>query len=105
MKALVSKTLVVSVALFMLVTWVRAQSSGDRPPGVAQESWIPISDSAGILVLDTSPPFGGLTDPLPPNVSVASRAPITGVLVAKHNGVWARIEMPEPPARARPLRK
>lgn len=34
MKALLSKSILVAVALLAAATWVLAQSQGDRPPGV-----------------------------------------------------------------------
>ena len=63
MKALLSKSILVAVALLAAATWVRAQSQGDRPPGVDAERWIPISDNAGVMAdgrpTQSAPDFKG----------------------------------------------
>jgi hypothetical protein len=105
MKALLSKTVVVAVALFVLTTWVRAQSGSDMPPGIDQARWLPLSDSAGILLTDvpsTSPRatyrFEGNEPVVIPDLQQG-----TGVLIAKLNGLWTRVDLSPPPARAQRL--
>ena len=100
MKALLSKSILVAVALLAAATWVRAQSQGDRPPGVDAERWIPISDNAGVWLM------GGLTQSPPISRAPGVRTSIcieciqrTGQLMVKFNGAWFQVHAPEPPIR------
>lgn len=52
MKALVSISLLTTMALLVMATRVPAQSPSDRPRGVNEESWVSVSDSVGIVVTD-----------------------------------------------------
>ena len=110
-------TLVLAGALIagMLVSSGKAQTEVDRPPGVPIENWIAISDSVGIVIrnlpqqqpstafrFDRDQP--GRLIPIPPNaieipLDVQS---LPGVLMAKHSGLWIRIDM-VPPAQLHPL--
>ena len=80
------------VLLFMLANVVatRAQSGAAAPPpGVSAESWVPISDTAGIVLESDLTPavsgsFGGPLGPPP------MRA--TGTLMVRHNGRWLILE-------------
>jgi hypothetical protein len=91
MRATLLKSIAVSVALLVLATWVRAQSDSDRPPGVDEETWIALSDDAGIVITNvTFAPSEGLQR--------------TGVLMAKFNGAWMRVDLAPPGARVQHLR-
>ena len=107
MRVLFQRSLVVAAVLMVLTSLVRAQSSGDRPEGVSPEKWIRISDSLGIAVLSTSPPP---FDPsrFPPNFPIPPPdrliyVSLGGVLMAKYNGYWTRVDIIAPPAQPQPL--
>jgi hypothetical protein len=100
MKAFLSSTIVVLVAILATTTWARAQAPGDRPPGIEERNWIAVSDAVGIVLVD----FGAARNPLPSGAPVAlSQVPrSTGVLMVKVNGLWTRLEWAEAPPRVHP---
>jgi hypothetical protein len=99
MKASLSVSLVVLVAVFVIATWARAQPPIDRPVGVDVENWIAMSDSVGIA-LTRANRIGTL--PSGAQVDVSGAPQRTGVLMAKVNGLWTRIELAEGPPRLQP---
>jgi hypothetical protein len=95
-----SQWLLVATAC-LVVTASMAQSGGDRPPGADGNNWVPISDSAGILLTNVSP--SGVTRLRGFDVETLVPMSGTGILMVKHGGVWMRVD-PEPPRpRVQPL--
>ncbi len=45
------------VLLLATGAWMLAQKSGDRPPGIPAEKWIPLTENSGIVLRDTSRTF------------------------------------------------
>jgi hypothetical protein len=90
MKVTLSKSVAVGIALLVVTTWVRAQSDSVRPPGVDEESWIALSEDAGIVLTDVTFGSGGPRR--------------TGVLMANFNGVWTRVDFAPPEPRVQHLR-
>jgi len=113
MKAVLAAILAAVVITFLLTTtWAGAQSASERPPGVDEETWIALSPSAGIVLRDvvSAPPpslfrFENNEPVVIPQLQRATGAPMTGVLMARVNGVWARVDLEPPPARMQPLHK
>ena len=105
MRALVTKLVLAGAALMLFAFWVHAQAPADRPAGVPAENWIRISDSVGIAIANVT------STPLRSNYSFAPNEPkviplvqsATGVVIAKYNGVWTRIDFAAPPAQAQHL--
>jgi hypothetical protein len=98
----------------ILMSAVRAQPEANRPPGVPIENWISISESAGIVIGNVpriptryrfDPRQPGVPIPLPPGANTIPYGvqSLPGVLMAKHGGVWIRVETPMPPAQLQPL--
>lgn len=98
----------------ILLSSVHAQPGSDRPPGVPIENWIAISDSAGIVIrnlprtptryrFDLNQP--GVPIPVPPDANAIPLGvqSLPGVLMAKHGGLWIRIDTPMPPVQVQPL--
>jgi hypothetical protein len=82
----------------LIVASSRGQAPADRPDGVDADRWVPISDSAGIVLTETM--FVPGTDrreliPVP--------RPRTGVLMLKAQGRWMRVDLEPPAARLHPL--
>jgi hypothetical protein len=115
MKLPVSKLVLAGILIAgILVSSVKAQPGANRPPGVPIENWIAISDSAGIVIRDLprtptryrfDPNQPGVPIPVPPDANAIPLGvqSLPGVLVAKHEGLWIRIDMPMPPAQVQPL--
>jgi hypothetical protein len=102
MKALLSSTLIVLVAILAITTWARAQSPGDRPLGVDEDNWVAISDTVGIVIVDVSyTARTALPSDLPRALSNLPRS--TGVLMVKVDELWTRVELAEPPPRVHPV--
>ena len=101
MKALLSTAIVVIVAALATTTWVRAQSQGDRPPGVDEGSWFAISDTVGLVLIDRS--FGRSAIPSDLPRGLARSPQRTAVLMAKVNGLWTRVDLAAPPPIVHPL--
>jgi hypothetical protein len=102
MKVLLSNAIVVFVAVLVMTTWVRAQSQSDRPPGVDEGSWVAISDTVGLVLVDVSFVAHSATpSDIPRGLSGFPQS--TGILMVEVNGLWTRVEFAEAPARVRPL--
>ncbi len=99
MKIRKSNLLIGTIAVLAVVTWGRAQpQDSSLPPGVAEENWIPISESVGIYVtslragpdktffelqeLGLQPTIGEI----PPTLYGA------GVVMARFQGEWVVFE-------------
>src|SRR5688572_18281232 len=111
MKLLLSKLVLPGVLIAgILVCSVKAQPGVTRPPGVPMENWIAISDSVGIVVA-TVPPAPTLYrfdpdqpgGPPGPNAIPLGNRSLRGVLMAKQNGLWNRVDLELPPAQTRLL--
>ena len=105
MKAPVSRWILVVAACFVAISCVRAEAPPpDRPPGVDEASWVPISDTAGIVVTAGTgiPRFRLLRDGEVEAVPRALRQG-TGILMVKIGGAWTRIDLELPAARVQPL--
>ena len=102
MKAFLSSTIIVLVTILVITTWARAQAPGDRPSGVDEGSWVALSDTVGIVLVDVN--FGSARSALPSGapieLSVLPRS--TGVLMVKVNGLWTRFEWADAPHRVQP---
>ena len=103
MKNTRSQWMVVAAAC-LLVAASAAQSGADLPPGADGNNWVPLSDSAGILLTNVA----GAPDAVRfqfPGFDVQTIVPRrgTGVLMVKYGGTWMRIDPELPPARLQPL--
>jgi hypothetical protein len=68
MKAFLSSTIIVLVAILAITTWARAQAPGDRPSGVDEGNWVALSDTVGIVLVDVD--FGSARSALPSGVPI-----------------------------------
>jgi hypothetical protein len=100
MKVTRSQWLLVATAC-LIVAASAAQSGADLPPGADGNNWVPISDTAGILLTKFNP--SGVT--LHREFDVETIVPMsgTGVLMVKFGGIWMRVDPELPPARVQPL--
>jgi hypothetical protein len=87
--------------LLLLVSWVGAQSTPDRPPNVPQENWIPLSDSVGVVIVNVNSTPSRTVYRFGANEPKVQSG--TGVLMAKYNGVWTRVDLAPPRAEGQPL--
>ena len=81
MKSLFFAFLAIALVAVVLLNPPRAtlaQTEPAIPPGVSEESWIPLSDRAGILITRTSP------------------RNLQGRVVIEINGQWAGIDLKRP---------
>jgi hypothetical protein len=99
-----SQWLFVVTVCFIFVAASQGQSGPDRPPGVDEASWVPISDTAGIVVTaGTVVPMlrlfrDGEVQSVPQRLRQG-----TGILMVKIGGAWTRIDLELPPPRLQPL--
>jgi hypothetical protein len=85
-----------------LIVASSAAQPGNRPPGADGNNWIPISDSAGILLTNVAQmPDAIRLQGL--NVETISPREATGVLMIKRGGAWIRVDLEFPRARMQPL--
>jgi hypothetical protein len=112
MKAVLTILAACLITFLLATTWAGAQSASERPPGVDEETWIALSPNAGIVLRDaTSAPPPSLyrfenNQPVAiPQPQRATGTPMTGVLMARVNGVWARVDLEPPAARVQPVHK
>jgi hypothetical protein len=101
MKVTRSQWILVATAC-LIVASSGAQSSADRPPGADGNNWVPISDSAGILLTNVA----GMPDAIRLqglNVETIVPRQATGILMVKYRGAWMRVDREFPPARMQPL--
>jgi hypothetical protein len=108
MKAPVSQWILVAAACVVVASCVRAEAPPDRlpdrPPGVDESSWVPISDTAGIVVTTvTGNPVIRLRGAEAEAVVPQSIQRGTGILMVKLGGAWTRIDLQLPAARVQPL--
>lgn len=91
-----SQWLLVAAAC-LIVASSAAQSGGDRPPGVDENSWVPISDTAGIVLTNVAGVPAAFWDP---NEKAALGS---GILMVKRAGAWMRVDLEFPQPRVQPL--
>ena len=103
MKVTRSQWILVTVAC-LIVAAAAAQSGADLPPGADGNNWVPISDSAGILLTNVASAPDAVRFQFP-GFDVQTIVPRrgTGVLMVKYGGTWMRIDPELPPARLQPL--
>ena len=95
-----SQWLLVTTAC-LVVTASMAQSGGDRPPGADGNNWVPISDSAGILLTDVAAPGAIKLQGFKVEAIVPGQG--TGILMVKYGGAWVRVDLELPKARMQHL--
>jgi hypothetical protein len=87
----------------LIVAASAAQPGTDLPPGANGSNWVPISDSAGILLTNVS----GMPDALRLQLqgSNPDTFPLrgTGILMVKYGGGWRRVDLDLPAARLQQL--
>jgi hypothetical protein len=92
-------------AASLIVAASAAQSVADLPPGADGNNWVPISDTAGILLTSPAGIPGAIR--LQPqqgfNVETIAAGRGPGILMVKHGGAWMRVDLELPPARVHPL--
>ncbi|HEX7237663.1 MAG TPA: hypothetical protein VF405_11920 [Gammaproteobacteria bacterium] len=84
----------------LIVAASTAQSAADRPPGVDEARWLPISDTAGIALTE---PVGVALPETDRLELIPTPRPRTGVMMVKTQGRWIRVDLELPPARAHAL--
>ena len=92
---------IVVAAACLIVAASAAQSDADRPPDVDANSWIPISDTAGIALTSSRAVPAGVRlrpDAVVPQVLRSG----TGILMVKNGGVWMRVDLDLPQPRVHP---
>lgn len=91
------------VAAACLIVASSAAQSSDRPPGVDENSWVPISATAGIVLTNvTGMPAAVRLRESDVDIAVSLRAG-TGILMAKYAGAWMRVDLEAPQPRVHPL--
>jgi hypothetical protein len=89
-------------AACLIVAASAAQSDADRPPGVEENRWIPISDTAGIALTSSSALPASVrlrqSDAAVPQVLRSG----TGILMVKSGGAWMRVDLDLPQPRVHP---
>ena len=85
--------LVLSLAAILAIQSVSAADNADRPAGVEERHWIPISERLGFVVLAQKPPQVRITAvPLPSGiVSAELMPPEKGYFVVKTSMGWRRL--------------
>jgi hypothetical protein len=90
-------------AACLIVASSAAQSAADRPPGVDENSWVPLSESAGIVLTNlTGMPATVRLRGAEVDAVTALRAG-TGILMVRHGGGWIRVDLELPQPRVQPL--
>ena len=103
MKITRSQWILVTAAC-LIVAASAAQSNADLPPGAAGHNWVPISDTAGILLTNVAP----TPDAVRLNFQDFTAQTIiprqgTGILMVRHGGIWMRVDLELPKARMQQL--
>jgi hypothetical protein len=98
-------SLVIIASCLLIVAASQGQSRADRPPGVDENHWVPLSDVAGIVLTNAAGmPSVGRFDfnddgTVEPQVVQRSR----GTLAVKFGGAWTLVDLEPPPARLQQL--
>jgi hypothetical protein len=92
MKAITAALLV--LASVLTIHFALGASSPDRPPGVAERDWIPVSDKMGFVVTTPKGNPGALvtTDRQP----LLLASPEEGYFMVHRGNIWQRITIKDP---------
>ena len=104
-RALMFATVAVAISL-VAMPLVTGRNAPDRPPGVAEEEWIPLNDKLGFVVLAPAKliqPVGGY--PVAPGgdygvdrtILLNPNPSLSGYFVVKRKSGWSRVVIAEPP--------
>jgi hypothetical protein len=74
------------------VAIVSGQTAPNRPQGVSEKQWIPLSDRLGFVVLPSAAIASGSADP---DVLMV-KPPVEGYFMVKENSGWSRVAITEP---------
>ena len=89
-------------AACLIVAASAAQSEADRPPGIDERSWVPISATAGIALTSTSvQPAAVRLRQSDATVTQVLRSG-TGILMIRSGDVWMRVDLDLPQPRVHP---
>ena len=103
MKITRSQWILVTAAC-LIVAASAAQTRADLPPGADGNNWIPISDTAGILLTNVAPTPDAVRlsfQDFTAQTIVPRQG--TGILMDKHGGAWLRVDLELPKARMQHL--
>jgi hypothetical protein len=109
MRAPGSSWVLIAASSLLAAACIRSEPLADRPPGVDEASWAPISATAGIVLtsIRNIPVAGALrfeTGEAQETVPrLRSLQEGTGILMVKVGGAWTRVDLDLPDARLRPL--
>ena len=95
------KQWILVTAACLVVAASAAQSGVDRPPGTDGGNWVPISDSAGILLTNVAAPGAFRLHGF--NVESIGPMQSTGILMVKRGRTWVRVDLELPQPRVHPL--
>ena len=91
MRAIASSLLILSTAL--VIHFANGACSPDRPPGVAERNWIPVSDKMGFVVTTPSIPGRRVTTDGQP---LLLASPEEGYFMVHRGEIWQRIIIQTP---------
>jgi hypothetical protein len=109
MKVKWSQSILVAAACLIVASCgdapVADQPTADRPPGVDENSWVRISDTAGIVLTEVrvTPATIRLRGIDVETVVPQALQRGTGVLMVKVGAAWMRIDLELPAPRVQPL--
>jgi hypothetical protein len=92
MKRILMIGIVIAVVSLTGVAVVSGQMAPNRPQGVSEKQWIPLSDRLGFVVLQSASIAAGSADP---DVLMV-KPPIEGYFMVKDNTGWSRASIAEP---------
>jgi hypothetical protein len=94
-KSVLVVTFVAALAVLAFVARAAAPSApSDRPAGVAQQDWIPMSDRVGFVIVHSNAPLQGYPGDV--NGTIVS-PPTSGYFMLKGASRWSRVVVVEPP--------
>jgi hypothetical protein len=92
MKRILLIGMTVAVISLTGVAVVSGQMAPNRPQGVSEKQWVPISDRLGFVVLPSAAIAAGSADP---DVLMV-KPPVEGYFMVKDNSGWSRVAIAEP---------
>lgn len=92
MKPVRSMTAGAAVMLLMACASAGGQYAAARPAGVDEAHWIPLSESAGIVIVGVESGARGQRVPLDGDVIVPGTS-VTGILMARQDDAWVRVKL------------
>ena len=90
MKAIAAALLI--LASVLAIHFANGASTPDRPAGVAERDWIPVSEKMGFVV--TSP--RSFPMPMPDRQVLFLTSPAEGYFMVHTGDVWRRLEIKDP---------